>query len=225
MPALSAVEGYRRWAPSYARETAISALEDKLVSAMTPPLAARRLLDAGCGVGRRLTDCGAAEAVGVDPSAAMLEAGVGLGKVASGVRTLIGDVHHLPFPDRAFDVVWCRLVLGHLADIERAYAELARVTAAGGTLVVSDFHPAAHAAGHRRTFRDDDGVHEVEHYVHDLSAHAGAARAAGLTPTATREAAIGPDVRDFYEHAGRAGLYAAHLDLPVVLAIAFRREG
>jgi malonyl-CoA O-methyltransferase len=225
MPALSAIDGYRRWAPGYARETAISALEDKVVSAMTPPLAGRRLLDAGCGVGRRLIDCGAADAVGIDLSSDMLEAGVGLGQVAAGVRTLVGDVRHLPFSDSAFDMVWCRLVLGHLAEIERAYAELARVTVPGGTIVVSDFHPAAHAAGHRRTFRDDDGVHEVEHYVHDLSVHAGAARAAGLTPTATREAAIGPDVRGFYEEAGRSGLYAAHLDLPVVLAIAFRREG
>src|SRR3569623_1711492 len=154
MPALNAIDGYRRWAPIYARETAISALEDPLVSAMTPPLGGRRLLDAGCGVGRRLFECGAAEAVGIDLSSAMLEAGVGLGQITVGVRTLVGDVRHLPFPDRAFDVVWCRLVLGHLAEIERAYAELARVTVRGGTIVVSDFHPVAPAAGHCRTIRD-----------------------------------------------------------------------
>ncbi len=225
MPVLSARDGYRRWAPTYARETAISLLEDDLVARMTPPLGGRRLLDAGCGVGRRLADCAAAEAVGVDLSQEMLEAGIGLGRISPTLRTLVGDVRHLPFPDRAFDVVWCRLVLGHLSDIGHAYAELTRVTAAGGTLVVTDFHAAAHAAGHRRTFRDADGVHELEHHVHDLSAHATAARAAGLIAVATHEAVIGPPVRALYEGADRLALYHEHLDLPVVLAIAFRREG
>ena len=225
MPVLSARDGYRRWASTYARETAISLLEDDLVGRMTPPLAGRRLLDAGCGTGRRLINCGAAHATGMDLSPEMLDAGVGRGHVVPGVRTLVGDVRHLPFPDRAFDVVWCRLVLGHLPEIGRAYAELTRVTAAGGTLVVSDFHAAAHAAGHRRTFRDGEGVHELEHHVHDLSAHATTARAAGLVPVATREAVIGPPVRALYEGADRLALYHEHLDLPVVLAIAFRREG
>jgi malonyl-CoA O-methyltransferase len=225
MPALSARDGYRRWAPIYARETAISLLEDQLVAPISPPLADKRLLDVGCGVGRRLIDCGAAEAVGIDLSPEMLDAGIGRGAVMPGVRTLVGDVRHLPFPDRYFDVVWCRLVLGHLPAIDRAYAELARVTAPGGMILVSDFHAEAHAAGHRRTFRDDEGVHEVEHHVHDLSAHAGAARAVGLVPVATREAVIGPAVQPLYEAAGRGALYREHLDLPVVLALAFRREG
>lgn len=225
MPALSARDGYRRWAPIYARETAISLLEDQLVTPMTPPLGGRRLLDVGCGTGRRLAGCGAAEAVGIDLSPEMLDAGIGRGSVAPGIRTLVGDVRHLPFPDGHFDLVWCRLVLGHLPEIARAYAEIARVTAPGGMIIVSDFHAEAHAAGHRRTFRDAEGVHEVEHHVHDLSAHAGAARAAGLVPVATREAVIGPAVEPLYAAAGRGALYREHLDLPVVLALAFRREG
>lgn len=224
MTALSARDGYRRWAPHYARETAISLLEDQLVESIVPSLAGKRLLDVGCGTGRRLTGCGAAEAVGIDLSPEMLDAGIGRGAVAPGVRTLVGDVRHLPFPDRCFDLVWCRLVLGHLPEIGGAYAELARVTLPGGMIVVSDFHAEAHAAGHRRTFRDADGVHEVEHHVHDLSAHADAGCAAGLVAVITREAVIGPAVRPLYDQAGRAALYREHVDLPVVLALAFRLE-
>lgn len=224
MTVLDVREGYRRWAPTYRRETAISHLETRLAAELTPPLGALRLLDAGCGAGRRLLAAGAASATGVDLSPEMLDAGPGRDVRRPGLTIMVGDVRSLPLPDRAFDVVWCRLVLGHLPDCAAAYRELARVADVGARIVVTDFHPRAYAAGHRRTFRDHDGVHEVEHYVHDAARHLAAARDAGLTVSAVREAAIGPAVRPFYEEAGRTALYAEHAGLPVVLAFAFARE-
>jgi malonyl-CoA O-methyltransferase len=150
----------------------------------------------------------------------MLRAGTG-----GDFQTLVADVRGLPLPDACFDVLWCRLVIGHLPECAPAYAEFGRVAVAGARLVITDFHPAAHAAGHRRTFRHGEQVHEIEHYVHDLSAHQAAAASAGWRLTAARQAAIGPEVLPFYEKAGRATLHAEHLGLPVVLALAFVREG
>jgi malonyl-CoA O-methyltransferase len=160
----------------------------------------------------------------VDLSPEMLDAGLGRDVRRPGLTLMVGDVRSLPLPDCAFDVVWCRLVLGHLPDCPPAYRELGRVAAVGARIVVTDFHPRAYAAGHRRTFRDDDGVHEVEHYVHDVATHLAAAREAGLVLSSIRQAEIGPEARPFYEAAGREALYAEHLGLPVVLALAFERE-
>jgi len=222
---LDAREGYRRWAPSYADETAISNLEDGLVAAMTPPLAGLRLLDAGCGTGRRLQRCDAASAVGVDASVAMLDAGIGRGTTLPDIFTMVGDVRALPLDDSSFDVAWCRLVIGHLPDCAPAYRELARVAAPGARVIVSDFHAAAYAAGHRRTFREGETVHEIEHYVHGPEAQIAAAQAAGLTLLEQHEATIGETVFPFYHRAGRADLFDAHQGLPVVLALAFSRDG
>ncbi|HEY4029919.1 MAG TPA: class I SAM-dependent methyltransferase [Caulobacteraceae bacterium] len=222
MTVLSAREGYRLWAPSYADETAISFLEIELAAALTPPLEGKRLLDAGCGTGRRLHGTGAALAIGVDLSPEMLACGA---RGDPRVETMVADVRNLPLPDRAFDVIWCRLVIGHLPDCTPVYAELARVADAGARLVITDFHPAAWDAGHRRTFRQDGQVHEIEHYVHDYVVQAAAAKAAGWQLKATQSAVIGPDARPFYEKAGRAALYAEHEGLPVVLGLAFEREG
>jgi malonyl-CoA O-methyltransferase len=222
MTVLSAQEGYRLWAATYADETAISFLESELTADLTPPLQDLRLLDAGCGTGRRLSGAGAALAVGVDISPEMLAAGAGRDL---GVETMVGDVRDLPLPDRCFDVIWCRLVIGHLPDCAPVYRELARVADAGARLVVTDFHPAAYAAGHRRTFRHGLQVHEIEHYVHGLDQHLAMAGAAGWRLAESRSAAIGPAARPFYEKAGRAALYAEHEGLPVVLALAFDREG
>jgi SAM-dependent methyltransferase len=222
---LSAHEGYRRWAPTYSEETAISFLETGLVDAMTPPLAGLRLLDAGCGTGRRVAQCGAAIAVGVDASAAMLDAGIGRGSLRPGLRTIVGDVRRLPLRSASFEIVWCRLVIGHLPNCAQVYRELARVARTGALVIVTDFHPAAHGAGHRRTFRDGEAVHEIEHYVHPPETHIAAADIAGLTLVDTREAAIDDRALPFYQRAGRAALFEAHRGLPVVLAFAFRRDG
>ena len=225
MSALSARDGYRLWAPTYSHETAISHIEAALTAELTPPLFGMRLLDAGCGTGRRLRHAGASSAVGVDLCPEMLGAGIGLGTSEPNISTLVGDVRALPLPDRSFDVVWCRLVMGHLPEVDDAYAELARVADAGARIIVTDFHPAAHAAGHRRTFRADGTVHELEHHPHPVSGHLNAAAAAGLKLADLRDGKIGPDVRAFYVNAGRPRLYGAHLGLPVVMAAVFRREG
>lgn len=218
MTTLAPRDAYRLWAPSYERETAVSALDQALVRKLTPPLAGLRLLDAGCGTGRRLRDAGAALAVGVDLTPEMLAAS------ASARGLAAADVRALPFAAASFDVVWCRLVIGHLTRVDAVHAELARVCRPGGTVVVTDFHPDAAAAGHRRTFRDSAGtVREIEHHLHTPADHAAAASLAGLHPVAREEGDVGPLLEPFYERAGRLDAYREQRGLKLVLALAFRR--
>jgi malonyl-CoA O-methyltransferase len=134
------------------------------------------------------------------------------------------DVRALPFADASFDVVWCRLVIGHVRDLEIAYAELSRVCRPGGAVVVTDFCPEAVAAGHRRTFRDSSGVeHEVEHFVHTAATHAHAAFGVGLKLKAIRDGVVSEAVRDFYERADRLDAYDEQLGLPMVRALSWRK--
>ncbi|HEU0054293.1 MAG TPA: class I SAM-dependent methyltransferase [Longimicrobium sp.] len=218
--ALAPREAYRLWAPVYEGETAVSYLDDLLVAELTPPLAGKRLLDAGCGTGRRLRAAGgAALATGADLTWEMLSAG------GAGGRAAAADVRALPFADAAFDVVWCRLVVGHLPSLDDVYAELARVCRPGGTVVVTDFHPDAAAAGHTRAFRDARGERrEVEHRVHLPTTHLRDAGAAGLRLTARRDGAVGEALRPFYAAAGRLERYTADEGLAIVLALAFQRD-
>ena len=222
--ALAVRDAYSLWAASYSDETAISALEDKLVSAMTPSLEGLRLLDAGCGTGRRLLGTNAAMRVGLDLSCEMLAAGIGGAGTCTKIETVVGDVRDMPLGARLFDVVWCRLVLGHLPRIDAAYLELARVADRGASIIVSDFHPAAVDAGHRRTFSSGSEVIEIEHYVHRVGDHLEAAHEAGLELIDLREAVIGEDARPFYERAGRHEAYRDHAGLPVVLAMTFGKD-
>lgn len=210
---LNASDGYRLWASSYSDETAISFLDDALARAMLTGLPQTRLLDAGCGIGRRIANI--PDAVGMDASAEMLAAG-------ACHNTVRGDVRAMPFVAGTFEMVWCRLVLGHLPDVRPAYRELARVCTPGGHVFVTDFHADAIAAGHQRTFTDRAGVvHEIEHYVH--GDHAALAREAGLALLAQQDAEVGPTIRHFYERGIGMRAYGRDTGLKLVSAYLFRK--
>ncbi|MEW9033966.1 MAG: class I SAM-dependent methyltransferase [Planifilum fimeticola] len=49
-----------------------------------------------------------------------------------------GDAERLPFPDRLFDVVTCRIAAHHFPRAERAFAEARRVLVPGGRMILVD---------------------------------------------------------------------------------------
>ena len=219
MSVLSAREGYGLWAPRYETETVVSSLENRVVETLAIPTVDCRLLDVGCGTGRRLRDTNAAIVVGVDSSLEMLRLAPREQRLAA------ADVRALPFATGSFDVVWCRLVIGHVRELEIAYSELSRVCRAGGAVIVSDLSGEAIAAGHRRTFRDSHGeVHELEHVVHTLERQAAVARDVGLELATHRDGIVDSSVRQFYAAAGRLLAYEEQRGLPLVCALVLRRR-
>lgn len=210
---ISVRDAYRLWAPTYAAETATSFLDEELARQMLDRLPRTQLLDAGCGIGRRIQSIPGA--IGIDQSPEMLAAGGATNVVA-------GDIRSMPFGSNRFDMVWCRLVLGHIPDPLLALREFARVCMPGGHIFVTDFHPKAAAAGHRRTLTDPTGaVHAIEHYVHtnlvELAAQA------GLQLLEHRDGTVGPSVRSFYIRGIGISAYQRDLGLKLVSAFLFRK--
>ena len=180
-------EAYARWAPSYGVEAhnPFMQVEQGALLELLPDVGGVIVLDLACGTGRYSMIArarGAAAAVGLDLSAEMLRTGA---RVATGVAR--GDLAALPFRTGAAGVVICGLAVGHLQRLDGAIGEMGRVLAPGGTLLYSDFHPAAYRAGQRRTFSVGGARYAVEHHVHSFFAHQAACRAAGLEIDAVRE--------------------------------------
>jgi ubiquinone/menaquinone biosynthesis C-methylase UbiE len=94
------------------------------------------VLEAGCGTGLILERIAgfAASARGVDLSGGMLARAR-----ARGLDVVQGSVTALPYRDESFDVCCSFKVLAHVADIETALAEMARVTRPGG-IVLAEFY-------------------------------------------------------------------------------------
>lgn len=107
-----------------------------------------KVLDAGCGGGRHLSEAfrmKGVSVVGIDlnrddalkahnTTKIMRHAGEDGGGCA---LVMVSDVTRLPFADASFDIVICSEVLEHIPDHCRAVAEIVRVLKPGKSLVVS----------------------------------------------------------------------------------------
>ena len=98
----------------------------------------KEVLEAGCGTGLLLDRLKtfASRAAGFDLSPGMLE----LARLR-GLDVREGSVTEIPFEDGSFDVVCSFKVLAHVPDIERALAEMARVTRKGGVVIAELYNP------------------------------------------------------------------------------------
>jgi ubiquinone/menaquinone biosynthesis C-methylase UbiE len=99
-------------------------------------LAGKRVLDAGCGKGRFARVLAerypSAEICGLDLAGSMLRF------APPAIRTCAGSLTELPFRDGAFHAAYATESLEHAVDIERAVAEICRVVAPGGRIVIID---------------------------------------------------------------------------------------
>jgi SAM-dependent methyltransferase len=100
------------------------------------------VLDVACGGG--IVVCALAphvrHATGIDMTRAMLERARTLAaeKGVANVTWREGEVERLPFPDDSFTIVATRFAMHHFLDPAAVFAEMVRVCAPGGRIVVVD---------------------------------------------------------------------------------------
>lgn len=100
------------------------------------PLPGTRLLDAGCGSGlfAEMAAHGGTAVTGLDAAPGLVEYARTRRRAA---RYVVGDLERMPFEAAAFDVVTAFNSVLYAADPRRALAEIARVTAPSGRVVVT----------------------------------------------------------------------------------------
>jgi SAM-dependent methyltransferase len=140
-----------------------------------------RALDAASGTGRhaaRLVALGHA-VDGVDVTPEMLaRARVNV----PGASFREADLRSIPAGDGGYDLVVCGLALAHLPELADAVAELSRVLAPGGRLIVSVLHPFLAALGWQAPFTGADGRRGfIREHPHTHADYLLALRAADLT--------------------------------------------
>lgn len=192
-PTVSVREGYREWLPSY--ETTVEAEMDLVLLESlesVPWTAAERAADLGCGTGRTgawLRTRGVARVDGVDLTPEMLDTARARAIYA---RLVQADVAATGLEGGVYDLVTTCLVDEHLRDLQPLYGEASRLLRPGGLQVLIGYHPhfmmTAGVPTHFDRYSGEPVA--IETYVHLLSDHVGAARAAHLALVEMRERLI-----------------------------------
>lgn len=135
-----------RWV-EVGQEFRTGSLRAEACSALVP--AGLRVADLGCGAGFLTTYLSrqGIEIIAVDHSQRMLDAakaridpGAGESRAGS-VDFRRGEMEQLPLADNEVHAAFANLVWHHIADMDGAAAELARVIEPGGTAVITDLLP------------------------------------------------------------------------------------
>ncbi len=140
------LDQFARQAESYAalinrsKDTTLPWLLDAI-----KPMPSDRLLDVGCGTGRFAVSMAplVSNVIGIDLTAEMLRQAKQL-QVDANIDNITwyqDDVANLPFDDGEFTIVTSRAMLHHVIEPSRVIAEMHRVCAAGGRIMVMDLTP------------------------------------------------------------------------------------
>ena len=187
---LNPLEGYNRWATTYQYESnPIKQNSDSIIEALLPNLHGLSVLDAGCGDGYFCNLAETQEAkyiLGIDLSPSMIERA----KIrCNRTEFICGDLISTAAPQLHFDVIIIALVLGHIQQLESVIPDLLQSLKPGGTILISDFHPALTAKGRKRTFKDSSTgtTFEIKHFYHSLNEYHNLLTTLGMQITTVEE--------------------------------------
>ncbi|MEV6345686.1 methyltransferase domain-containing protein [Actinoplanes sp. NPDC051851] len=216
---LTPADGYAVWAARYdTLPNFVIAAEEPAVAALLAGLPPGRALDAACGTGRHAARLHALghDVVGVDQSPQMLAKAI---EKVPGAHFETGSLEKLPLPDAAVDLVVCGLALAHVAELGPAVAELRRVLAPGGHLIVTDPHPfMTLLQGPAMFVRPGGGLGFMPYHVHLAGDYLAAFAEQDLVVRACREPLFaGPLPPGGYEERIADASLAAWKDVPAAI--------
>jgi ubiquinone/menaquinone biosynthesis C-methylase UbiE len=133
---------FDRWSGRYEEDRTsrwLAELQEEALRALDLT-ATDRLLDVGCGTGAAVRSAAplVERAVGVDLSEGMISRARELAADLPNAEFHEGDSERLPFADGTFTAVLCTTSFHHYPEPRRAVAEMARVLAPDGRVVIGD---------------------------------------------------------------------------------------
>lgn len=129
--------------------------------------APKTALDVGCGEGRfcRMLQAQGVTATGLDPTPSLIARARELDAIGTYIEA---GAEKMPLADASFDLVVSYLSLIDMPDFEAAIAEMARVLAPGGALLIANlngFNTAGAERGWLKTMTGQLNAYPVDHYL------------------------------------------------------------
>jgi ubiquinone/menaquinone biosynthesis C-methylase UbiE len=170
----NAKEGYRIWANSYddEKDNLMLIYDEVILKQLLSniDLSGKIILDYGCGTGRNwpeLQKYYPAKIIGCDISPEMIYK---LKNKFNDAETYLITDEKLDFlNDNSCDLIISTLVISHIQNIEKLFAEWSRLLKESGDLIITDFHPDLFGKGGARTFKQEGKSYKIEHHIHEIN--------------------------------------------------------
>jgi ubiquinone/menaquinone biosynthesis C-methylase UbiE len=216
-----AAAAYDQWSAAYDSQpdNLMLALDEELVADLLNgiTLESKIVADIGCGTGRhwsKILSRHPEKILGFDVSAGMLARLKE--KYPQAETFLLTDNQLSGLEDGCCDLLLSTLTIAHIQNPEEALKEWYRVLKPGGSLIITDYHPAALIKGARRTFQYAQETIAIRNYVHSLEKLNEITRQLQFTPLRFMERNIDEGVKHYYIKQGAAALYEQFYGTPII---------
>ena len=176
---MSIEKSYNSWAEQYdTNENKTRDLDKKATIETLSKYSFENVLELGCGTGKNsewlVTK--AKFVIGLDFSEEMLNKAKS--KIASDkIRFQIADLKKPWNIENNFaDLITCSLTLEHIKDLDFIFNQAYQKLKTGGKFFVSELHPAKQYFGTKAKYETENGIEELEVYLHHLSDYLNSAK-------------------------------------------------
>lgn len=169
---MSIEKAYNIWADQYDHNDNKTRDLDQVSTRQTlEKYAFKKVLELGCGTGKNTSTLleKAEEVTGLDFSEEMLSKAKAKIDDARVTFMQADMTQALQVQDNYYDLITCSLVLEHIRDLGHVFAEVHKKLIAGGLFFISELHPFKQYLGTKARYETEDGVQELEVYVHHIS--------------------------------------------------------
>ena len=216
---LSPKDGYRVVSSVYDSEpNPMLSLEQRFLEQLLPVIEGLDVVDLGCGTGRwlaRLAGKSPGSLLGVDFSPEMLSQAKA--RLGSSARLVLAACSDLPFPRSSADMIVCSFLASYLPDLTAFARQIRRLLRPGGSIFVSDLHPATTVAlGWRRGFHVNRSFVDIAAFSRPIKEVLHSFEALDIEAEALIEPDFGRPEFDLFKRAGKLDAFDAATGLPAI---------
>ena len=184
------------------------------------------VIDIGCGTGRhwkKIYSKQPAELIGYDVSLEMLRE---LRRKYPDAKANISNDNYLSeLSDQSCDIIISTLVIGHIADLAKAFGEWNRVLKINSDIFITDFHPEMLSKGANRSFQHNKEFISIKTYKHPISTIIDLAKSLNWEVIKIVEKKVDDSVKHFYQGPQSIKVFEKTINEPLVFGCLFRKKG
>jgi ubiquinone/menaquinone biosynthesis C-methylase UbiE len=224
----AATGAYNLWAADYDSQpdNLMLALDEEIFTALLADIAVAGtvVVDVGCGTGRhwkKILSHHPKKITGFDVSENMLAM---LQQKFPGSETYIIKNNLLqPLQNNSCQLLISTLTIAHIENAPAALLEWTRVLAPGGSIIITDYHPAALAKGAQRSFKHNNKTLAIKNYVHPVDTIIAVAKQLNLQDCRLIEKNIDDSMRQYYEKQNALHVFEKWKGTPVIYGLHLKK--